>query len=30
MIEINEISLQDIDEFWNAHIKYLVEEGFDF
>ena len=30
MIEINEISLQDIDEFWNAHIKYLVEEELIF
>ena len=27
MIEINEISLQDIDIFWDEHIKYLIEDG---
>ena len=26
MIEIKEIPLESIDEFWDAHIKYLVED----
>ena len=26
-IEIEEISVQDLEEFWKAHISYLVEDG---
>lgn len=26
MIEINEIKIQDINEFWELHIKYLIED----
>ena len=26
-IKIEEIPIEDIDEFWDAHIKYLVEDG---
>ena len=27
MIEIEEIPVENIDEFWEIHIKYLVEDG---
>ena len=27
MIEIEEIPVENIDEFWKLHIKYLVEDG---
>ena len=27
MIEIEEIPVENIDEFWEIHIKYLVGDG---
>lgn len=27
MIEIEEIPVENIDEFWKIHIKYPVEDG---
>lgn len=28
MIQIEEISLENINEFWDAHLKYLIEDEF--
>ena len=27
MIEIKEIPVEQIDEFWTRHLKYLVDDG---
>ena len=27
MIEINEVPIEDIEEFWKLHIQYLVDDG---